>query len=124
MWKENWLALVNIVQNQVQNPQVGYGTLQGLFADITAAFTMTTLVQEALQKLKSLKMGMTSANEHTANYELLVDKVELATAGDAILINFYQSSHTPWLMEQIYQGDVSNTLQEWKECVILLNYNK
>ena len=48
VWKENWLASVSIAQNRVQNPQQGYGTLQGLFMDITVAFTMTTSVQEAL----------------------------------------------------------------------------
>ena len=48
VWKENWLALVNAAQNRAQNPQNGYGTLQQLFMDITAAFTTTTLVQEAL----------------------------------------------------------------------------
>ena len=47
VWKENWLDSVNVVQNQVQNLQQEYGTLQGLFTDITAAFTMTTLVQES-----------------------------------------------------------------------------
>ena len=89
VWKENWLASVNVAQNRAQNPQAGYGTLQQLFTDITAAFTMTTSVQEALRKLKSFKMGAMSANKHTANFELLVDKAELATAGDAILIDFY-----------------------------------
>ena len=69
-------------------------------------------------------MGATSADEHTANFELLVDKAELATAGDAILIDFYRSSLAPWLIERIYQGDVPTTLQEWKERAILLDHNK
>ena len=124
VWKENWLASVNAAQNCAQNLQNGYGTLQQLFTDIMAAFTTTTSVQEALRKLKSLKMGATSADEHTAIYELLVNKAELATAGDAILIDFYRSSLAPWLIERIYQGDVPNTLQEWKERAILLDYNK
>ena len=55
-------------------------------------------------------MGATLADEHTANFELLVDKAELAMAGDAILINFYRSSLAPWLIERIYQGDVPNML--------------
>ena len=124
VWKENWLASVNAAQNRAQNPQNGYGTLQQLFMDIMAAFTTTTLVQEALRKLKSLKMGATSADEHMANYELLVDKAELAMAGDAILIDFYRSSLAPWLIERIYQSDVPNMLQEWKEHAILLDHNK
>ena len=98
VWKENWLASVNVAQNRAQNSQQGYGTLQELFTDIMAAFMTTTSVQEALQKLKSLKMRVTSADKHTANYELLVDKA-LATAGDPILIDFYQSSLAPWLIE-------------------------
>ena len=69
-------------------------------------------------------MGATSADEHTANFELLVDKAELATAGNAILIDFYRSSLAPWLIERIYQGDVPDTLQEWKERAILLDHNK
>ena len=48
VWKENWLASVNAAQNRAQNPQNGSGTLQQLFMDITAAFTTTTSVQEAL----------------------------------------------------------------------------
>ena len=69
-------------------------------------------------------MGATLVDKHMANYELLVDKAELATVGNPILINFYWSSLAPWLIERIYQGDVPNTLQEWKERAILLDYNK
>lgn len=100
------------------------GTLRQFYIDITTAFTATTSVQEAMRKMKSLKMGNMSANEHTAQFKLLVDRADLAQAGDAILINFYRSSLSPWLVECIYQGEVPTTLQEWKTRAILLNHNK
>ena len=77
-----------------------------------------------MRKLKSLKMGNTLADEHTTNFKLLVDCTDLATAGDAILIYFYQLSLPPWLIERIYQGEVPLTLANWKARAILLDHNK
>jgi len=83
----------------------------------------TTLTQEAMRKIKILKMEGQSADEHTAQFELLVDQAGLATAGDAILINFYCSLLTPWLIECIYQGEVPARLADWKTYAILLDHN-
>ncbi len=55
--------MVDTVQNRRNNPEQGYGTLANLFAKLMAAFTVTTSVQEAMHKVKSLKMGNSSANE-------------------------------------------------------------
>ncbi len=116
--------MVDTVQNRRNNPEQGYGTLANLFAKLMAAFTVTTSVQEAMHKVKSLKMGNSSANEHTAQFELLVDQADLATAGEAILINFYHALLAPWLIERIYQGEVPNMLAQWKARAILLDHNK
>jgi len=124
VWKENWISTVDTVQNRRNNPQQGYGTLANLFAELTAAFTTTTSVQEAMHKVKSLKMGTSSANEHTAQFKSLVNRADLATTGEAILIDFYHASLAPWLIERIYQGEVPNTLAQWKARAILLDHNK
>src|SRR6266571_1637892 len=79
-WKENWIT---------SHQQQGYGNLMQFFADITAAFITTTSVQEAMRKLKNLKMRGNSVDEHTAQFELLVDQASLAIAGDPILINYH-----------------------------------
>ena len=57
-------------------------------------------------------------------FELLVDQAGLATASAEILIDFYQSSLSPWLIERIYQGEVPTTLAAWKTRAILLDNNK
>ena len=114
VWKENWIS----------THQQGYRTLVQFFQDITAAFTATTSVQETMCKLKTLKMGGMSVDKHTAQFELLVKKAGLATTGNLILIDFYQLSLTPWLIERIYQGVVPTMLQEWKAHAILLDHNK
>ena len=80
IWKENWIT---------SHQQQGYGNLMQFFADITAAFITTTSIQEAMCKLKNLKMGGNSADKHTTQFELLVDQASLATAGDLILIDYY-----------------------------------
>jgi len=69
-------------------------------------------------------MGKSSVDEHTTQFELLVNQAGLATAGDPILINYYRTLLAPWLVERIYQGDVLTTLVNWKTHVILLDYNK
>ena len=114
VWKENW----------INSHQQNYGNLVQFFADITAAFVATTSVQEAMRKLKNLKMGGNSVDEHTAQFELLVDQAGLATTGDPILIDYYRTSLAPWLVERIYQGDVPTTLVNWKARAILLDHNK
>ncbi len=114
VWKENW----------INSHQQNYGNLIQFFADITAAFVATTSVQEAMRKLKNLKMGGNSVDEHTAQFELLVDQAGLATAGDPILIDYYRTSLASWLVERIYQGDVPTTLVNWKARAILLDHNK
>jgi len=117
VWKENWLN----THTGGANP--GYGNLAQFFLEFAAAFTATTSTQEAMRKIKALKMGGRSTDEHTAQFELLVDQAGLATAGDAILIDFYRSSLAPWLIEHIYQGEVPTTLAEWKTRAILLDHN-
>src|SRR6266571_2170349 len=71
-WKENWI---------MSHQQQGYGNLTQFFADITATFVATTSVQEAMHKLKNLKMGGCSVDEHTTQFELLVNQASLATTG-------------------------------------------
>jgi len=118
VWKENWLN----AHTGGANP--GYGTLAQFFLEFAGAFTATTSTQEAMRKIKALKMGGRSTDEHTAQFELLVDQAGLATAGDGILIDFYRSSLAPWLIERIYQGEVPTTLADWKTRAILLDHNR
>src|SRR5438445_7771032 len=68
-WKENWIS---------PHQQEGYGNLIQFFTNITAAFVATTSVQEAMHKLKNLRMGGNSVDEHTAQL-LLVNQASLAT---------------------------------------------
>ena len=77
-----------------------------------------------MRKLKRLKMGSTSADEHTGKFNLLVDQAEMANAGAAILIDFYRSSLADWLIDRIYQGTVPVTLEDWKTKAIQLDYNR
>jgi len=74
VWKENWLN----AHTGGANP--GYGNLAQFFLEFAAAFTATTSTQEAMRKIKALKMGGRSTDEHTAQFELLVDQAGLATA--------------------------------------------
>jgi len=51
VWKENWLN----AHTGGTNP--GYSNLAQFFLEFAAAFTATTSTQEAMRKIKALKMG-------------------------------------------------------------------
>jgi len=51
VWKENWLTAHTGGANS------GYGNLAQFFMEFAAAFVATTSIQEAMRKIKALKMG-------------------------------------------------------------------
>jgi len=42
-----------------------------------------------MRKLKGLKMGSNTADEHTGKFNLLIDKAGMANAGALVFIDFY-----------------------------------
>ncbi len=116
VWKENWQTAKIASGN--------FGTFAVFIQEFKEAFTSITSVDDTMKKLKSLRMGSNSADEHTGKFNLLIDKAGMANAGAPVLIDFYQSSLAPWLIQLIYQGIVPTTLDDWKKKAILLDHNK
>src|SRR6266508_2178491 len=87
IWKENWQTVKMVVN--------AYGTFNAFCDKFKAAFTSVTSTDDAMRKLKGLKMGSNTADEHTGKFNLLIDKAGMANVGAPVLIDFYRSSLAP-----------------------------
>jgi len=81
VWKENWQTAKIAGGN--------FGTFAAFIQEFREALSSVTSADNAMRKLKSLRMESNSADEHTGKFNLLIDKAGMANAGAPVLIDFY-----------------------------------
>jgi len=121
MWKEQF------VKSIMDGDEINFPIYEEFLAAFKKAFKDVDQVNKALNDLGRLRQGNKGAEEHTTTFRLLVGKAGISSARNPnhrVLINLYQKSLKPKLVERIMSMEnIPKTIEEWCEKAILFNNN-
>jgi hypothetical protein len=122
-WKEYYL-------DTLEDPNTGmpnFPTLVMFLVDIRKAFRATDRVQDAVNRLKTLRQGKKTAEELNMEFLQIVGQagMDRKTPSDHLhLIGYYRKTLEPRLSQRIlFSDDVPKTIDGWMEKAIQFDTN-
>ncbi|KAG2011548.1 hypothetical protein CC2G_011655 [Coprinopsis cinerea AmutBmut pab1-1] len=126
-WKEAWL------RSKETDSDIELGTWKDFVAIFKQAFTPINEQEDALQRLKTMTQGKKTAEEHVADFKIVLSKTNLlskdhanktedqrvADAGDTVARDYFQASLNDPLRKKLFDLEKPpRTFKEWTEKAI------
>ncbi|KAG2018804.1 hypothetical protein CC2G_008194 [Coprinopsis cinerea AmutBmut pab1-1] len=126
-WKEAWL------RSKETDSDIELGTWKDFVAIFKQAFTPINEQEDALQRLKTMTQGKKTAEEHVADFKIVLSKTNLlskdhanktedqrvADAGDTVARDYFQASLNDPLRKKLFDLEKPpQTFKEWTEKAI------
>ncbi|KAG2021239.1 hypothetical protein CC2G_006493 [Coprinopsis cinerea AmutBmut pab1-1] len=126
-WKEAWL------RSKETESDIELGTWKDFVAIFKQAFTPINEQEDALQRLKTMTQGKKTAEEHVADFKIVLSKTNLlskdhanktedqrvADAGDTVARDYFQASLNDPLRKKLFDLEKPpRTFKEWTEKAI------
>ncbi|KAG2005841.1 hypothetical protein CC2G_002209 [Coprinopsis cinerea AmutBmut pab1-1] len=126
-WKEAWL------RSKETDSDIELGTWKDFVAIFKQAFTPINEQEDALQCLKTMTQGKKTAEEHVADFKIVLSKTNLlskdhanktedqrvADAGDTVARDYFQASLNDPLRKKLFDLEKPpRTFKEWTEKAI------
>lgn len=115
-WKEEFL------EEKAKAPgPLDLGTYKDFITEITKAFKPYDAEGDALEKIKAIRMGSNSAEDHVAQFKMLVTKAKLDTTSAMLIDAFRETLKIPLQRQILSMEKPPTTLTEWYEATIKLD---
>ena len=120
-WKEEFFDTAK--QKAAQDgTTLSLGTYPQLITLIEKDFSPYDTPKDAIYKMKEMKMGNSSIEEHVAKFKMLITKSKLAK-NEAVIEYFWETLPIPLQKNILTLQDPPTTLDKWYEWVIRLQNN-
>jgi hypothetical protein len=116
-WKEQ------ILEEAMALPSLDLGTWKQFKDNLEEAFKPYDAPGDALEEMKTLRMGNNSIEEHVAKFKMLVTRSGLDTASAAVIDYFRESLNIPLQRRILSLENPPKTLKEWYDWAAKLDNN-
>jgi hypothetical protein len=116
-WKEQFL------DEAAQGNHLNLGTWDAFMTKLNEAFKPYDGPGDALEEMKTLRMGNNTIEDHIAKFKMLVTKSELADTSPAVIDYFRETLQIPLQRRLLSLEKPPTTLKEWYEWALRLDNN-
>jgi Ty3 transposon capsid-like protein/Zinc knuckle len=116
-WKEQ------LLEDAMALPSLDLGTWKEFKENLEEAFKPYDAPGDALEEMKTLRMGNNSIEEHIAKFKMLVTRSGLDTASAAVIDYFRESLNIPLQRRILSLENPPKTLKEWYDWAAKLDNN-
>lgn len=112
-WKEEFLESKN-----TPGQPMHLGTYAQFITDLDTAFKPYDAPGDALEEIKLIRMGNNTAEDHVAQFKMLVNKAKLGTASAMLIDAFRKTLRVPLQRQILNLENAPTTLNEWYDATI------
>ena len=116
-WKEQ------LLEDAMALPTLDLGTWKQFKINLEEAFKPYDAPGDALEEMKTLRMGNNSIEEHIAKFKMLVTRSELEATSAAVIDYFRESLNIPLQRRILSLENPPKTLKEWYDWAAKLDNN-
>ena len=122
-WKEQLVDKVMDDATRHPTNELNFGTFQKFLDDLKKVFAPYDAPGDALEEMKTMRMGNTPVDEHIAKFKILVSKSTLDSKSPAVPDMFRETLNVPLQRRLLQLEKPPTTIDEWYDWTSKLDNN-